>query len=143
MSSRKLMIFDTLFSLSVYIYNCNNWSSSIICCRFSGDMYLFLGLPTRWIDVYLLKRLSVFWILTSTLWSGIYDFSCNLISSQISCCFSCFLDCLFPSSLKCMSFQLLLRGEEAFSHTYCSAFCPYFFQRIRIQRLWDRFRLLV
>lgn len=137
------MIFDALFSLSVDIYNCNNWSSSIICCRFSGDMYLFLGLPTRWIDVYLLKRLSVFLILTSTFWSGSYDFFCNLISSQIYYCFSCFLDWPFPSNLKGMRFQLFLRGEEAFSHNYCLMFCPYFFQRIRIHRLWDRFRLLV
>ena len=39
------MIFDTLLSLSVDIYNCNNWSSSIICCPISGDMYLSMSVP--------------------------------------------------------------------------------------------------
>ena len=95
---QQIYDFLILHSLNIFIIIITE-NSSTICCHFSGGMYTYLGtLVVCVICVDFFFWIFIWYPLQLSLW--LCDLFCNLISNQIVCCFSCFLDQPFWGSLK-------------------------------------------
>ena len=105
LSSKSMIFWYSILFVNIYDYD--NRSSSIICCCFSGGMYISLGILVS--------------CCICTLWRDHLNLLCNLIS-KIPCFFCCFMQ----RPLKhCQGHHLpaFLFCQKDFVHTYCPSFC--------------------
>ena len=68
------------------LYCYTNFDSSVICYPFSGDMYLSFGISISSLALLFCSSLEEFLEISVIL---------SAITSQITSCFCCFLDCTF------------------------------------------------
>ena len=85
---------NVLFFYIPLLYYYTNLNSSIICCLFSGDIYLSFGVSISFSSVFWMKY---FWNVLGRLWNTCYFIS-YFIANYITSCFHSFLNCYFWSS---------------------------------------------
>ena len=124
-----------------YSYDyCNNWSSLVTCCRFSGVIYLFpfwYYYLSHYLFINFCRHCRFAWSFLDGLWSKATWIVFSAIFHHL------LLLLVFGSSFLrqfCMLMLLnLLCCQEAFAHTYFSKFYTHFLPMIKIRSLWDKF----
>ena len=122
----NLLFFDIQL-LHFYI----NLNSPIICCRFSGDIYIYLSF-----GISILSLASLFFECSSLedfFWR-ICNFISNFITNYINSCLFSFLNCFFWSSIYCI-FSLFFSTVNKFltlfiAHVFSKRQIPYPFTNI-------------
>ena len=89
---------NVLFFYIPLLYYYTNLNSSIICCLFSGDIYLSFGVSISFSSVFWMKY---FWNVLGRLWNTCYFIS-YFIANYITSCFCSFSSCSFWSSFHCI-----------------------------------------
>ena len=105
LSSEYLIFWYSIFTL--YIYSYNNWSLSIICCCFSGGMYVFLHVSVGFgFCANCFGSWKVLFETTFVIFSAFFfSTTCCFTDHQIPCCFYYFSYSLLWGSLKDISCQ--------------------------------------